>query len=886
MKQLGALGVVVWLASLVQAGGTLKEARAAQLRGNYGEARENYEELLKNAKTRAAAAIGISKTYQSQGEYDKALGAVETALQDEPKNADLHARRAEVLYLRGKWEQAEKAVKAALAQAEDHLLARWVQGQLLRDRGEIETAIEEFRWFVRTYTQRSNNDMEITDPDELLLVGLATVEYARYHNLSDQYEFVLNEVWGESVKNDKDFWPAEFAAGSLYQEKYNKGAAHRAFERALAINPRAAEVLAAKGMAALQRFETKEADLYAEQALKINPRLTEALRLRADLHLFAGDLKATVAELDKARAVNPREEPTLARVAACLFLQKKDDDFKALVAEVDKYNRKAGVFYHELAERLQERRFYDDAEKYFKLAIKLQPKLPWPQNGLGLLYMRVGREDEARKVLNEAFSIDDFNVQVSNTLKVLDHLDKYQTIKTKHFHVRFDPKNDRVLANFLAKYLEEIYDELAGRFDYRPQGPILIEVFNKHEMFSGRVVALPDLHTIGACTGRVVAMVSPRDKSKVISKPFNWNRVMRHELVHIFNLEQTKFQIPHWFTEGLAVTNEGYATPSRWRHLLAEKMQENDLLNLDNILLGFIRPRSPDQWHQAYMQSQLYVEYLTKTYGEKAIGKLLAAYAEGMDTDRALEKTFKVAKADFEKGYRAFLEERVKKGPRQAAQKSLTMKELKAAHAKNPEDADVCAQLADRYYQAGNKKEARKLADQALTAKRNHPLGAYVKALLLNDAGDADVAFELLEAAARDENCTETKTLKLLGRLQFENKKFTQAAQTLERCRKLEPDDSSLMPQLARIYGQSGEDDKLIAVLKDAADLDPDDLAMRRKVAIMLKNKGDHAAAEKYARQALEIDVLDSDSQQVLQEALRAQNKEAELATLKKLLEE
>src|SRR5205085_3962614 len=68
---------------------------------------------------------------------------------------------------------------------------------------------------------------------------------------------------------------------------------------------------------------------------------------------------------------------------------------------------------------------------------------------LGLHYMRMGREDDARKVLEKAFEMDEFNIQVSNTLKVLDHLDKYQTMKTKHFHLRYDPKNDKVLANFM-----------------------------------------------------------------------------------------------------------------------------------------------------------------------------------------------------------------------------------------------------------------------------------------------------------------------------------------------------------------------------------------------------------------------------------------------------
>ena len=105
----------------------------------------------------------------------------------------------------------------------------------------------------------------------------------------------------------------------------------------------------------------------------------------------------------------------------------------------------------------------------------------------------------------------------------------------------------------------------------RPKGPILIEVFNKHEMFSGRVVALPDLHTIGACTGRMFAMVSPngtRDGRKMA--PFNWARVLRHEMVHIFNLEQTHFLVPHWLTEGLAVNNEGFPRPQPWNTLLRE----------------------------------------------------------------------------------------------------------------------------------------------------------------------------------------------------------------------------------------------------------------------------------------------------------------------------
>src|SRR5262245_59107943 len=95
-------------------GPTLKSARARWLSGNYEEARAAYEELLKDARQRAAAAVGLSRTLQSTGDYDKALAVVDEALTADTKNTNLHARRAELLHLRGKWDDSDKAVETAL----------------------------------------------------------------------------------------------------------------------------------------------------------------------------------------------------------------------------------------------------------------------------------------------------------------------------------------------------------------------------------------------------------------------------------------------------------------------------------------------------------------------------------------------------------------------------------------------------------------------------------------------------------------------------------------------------------------------------------------------------------------------------------------------------
>jgi tetratricopeptide (TPR) repeat protein len=878
MRYLCALLAIVCGAALVRGDGpTLQEARQRLLRGNYAEARALYEGLAKDPQFKVAATVGLCQTMLSEGEYDKALAVLDTALKTSPADATLHARRAEVLYLRGRWEDTDKALQQALTHDKEHFLAHWIRAQLYRDRGDFKKAGEDLVWFVRTFDKRGQ---AITDPDDLLLVGLAEVERARADKrLLDSFRVVLNDVLTPLFKKNPDFWPAEYEAGRLFLEKYNFEKAGPAFDKVLALNPRAAQALVSKGMAALDRFEIDEAEHMAARALKVNPRLTSALRLQADILTLAGAEAEALKILEQATAVNPREEATLARIAACHLLQGHDDEFKAVIASAAKQNPKCGLFYAELAAKLDLRKWYPEAEKFYKQALKLRPQMTAARNDLGLLYMRLGQEADAKTVLEEATLNDPFNVRVVNSLKVLDHLESYDTIKTEHFQVRFDPKHDKVLAAFVAKYLEKLYDDFAELFQYRPDGPFLIEILNNHDMFSGRVTALPDLRTIGACTGRMVAMCSPRDKSGKISQPFNWARVLRHELVHVFNLEQTNFKVPHWFTEGLAVSQEGFPMPPLWYELLKKRVGSGELMNLDNIHLGFIRPASGEDWQLAYLQSFQYVEYLKTTYGKERIGEFLKAYGEGLNTDAILTKYCKAAKADFEKGYRAHLTELVRKFAGKPPEKVLSFKELETALSKNPENPDLNARVAERYLLLGDKATAEKLADKALAARANQPLATYVKAHFVDKGQAARILDAAIEPKAPD-----VKVLRLLGKLRLDGKEYDAAARIFELGRKAEPYESVWLIELARIYKATSSNDMLIGVLIDLVPTNADDLDARRLLAQLLLKAGRNAEAESYARQALEIDVLDSASQQTLEAALRAQNKKAEADELGKVL--
>jgi len=854
----------------------LADARARLLHGNYEEARAAYEAKAKADPALAPfAAVGIAASHRMTGDFDQALAVLDLAVKAAANKADLLAARADLHFESGRWEDAEKDADAALTAKDNQLLARWTKARLLRERGKFPDADQAMRWVVKHYTARSNADDDITDPEELLLVALCGAENARWNNLSKQFSFILNEVVKDALKEDADFWPAEHLAGVLLLEKYNRPDAVDAFDKVLKINPKAADALVGKAQSALVSYNVEDADKFAGEALTHNPKHVAALRVKAEVQAIAGDYRAAEKHLRLAVAVNARDPVTLGRLAGAVYLQNDTAAFAALVKEAEGYDAKPGVFYHELASSLEDRKRYAPAEAYYKKSADLRPNLAGPRTGLGMLYLRLGNEAEGRKLLDAAFKADPFNVRVSNSRKVMAHLDSYTTVETAHYRLKFDAKTDQVLADILAEYLEEVHAELKAQFHFEPAEKTLIEVFNSHEMFSGRTVGLPDLHTIGACTGRVVVMASP--KAKGLAKPFNWGRVMRHELTHIFNLAQTEFQCPHWITEGLAVQNEKMNRPPMWSQILRDQAAANDLHNLDTIMMGFVKPREP-YWTLAYCQSQLYVDYLVKAHGQAAVGKVMEEFRKGKDTAAALKAACGVEKAAFEKGYREYVNGVIAGlgGKAKKGEKALKPDELEAAVKENPDDLDLKARLAELNERRGKAAEAKKLADEVLDKNPSHPTASVVRAKLLARAGDDLAANRVLDDALTA-NPDDPRLLIAVARAYMAAKQLDEAATLLEKGRKIAPVDADWLDQLARLYTMTEDATKLAAVLKAKTAEDPDDLPGRLKLAKLLLDAKADAEAEAVARDALFIDATNEEARTHLLAALKGQGKQAEV---------
>lgn len=873
-------------------------ARGHVQQGRVDEALEVYAELAETGADPVATAIGVSRALSATGRLNDATKRLQEAIKAAGDNSTLLAQLAALHARAGEFALAEQSAASALRVDADEPLARLVLADVLRETGRIAEADTAYRWFVRFYNRKQPQDAET-----LLIVARGALQYARWNSVSQIYDFVVNTLCPDALADDDLCWQAHHLSGSLLLEKYNREQALPEFRKALAINPRAAEVLTSLAKAALQERDLPAAQSFVSRALDVNPTLVSALQLQADLFLAKGRIASAREVLSEALTVNPHNQSTLARIAACELLKHDsthlletllcafeepksessrqaattDGPLTSLFRDLAERNRRPGKFLTQLGLALEDRRRYPAAELAYQQAIVLMPQLAEPKTALGLLYMRVGKIAEAQQLLDDAFRADPFHVRVSNMRKVISLLDGYETISTEHFVIRVGSADDRLLGRYMAEYLEEIYPELVLQFGYEPPHRTQFEIFSDanglsaHEWFSARMVGLPWIQTIGASTGVVVALASPT----AAERPFNWARVLKHEFVHVITLQQTGFNIPHWFTEALAVTSEGGTRPAEWNRLLAERVPRGELFNLDTLDDTFARPESPDDWQFAYCLSRIYAQYMIETCGDDCIRRLLGAYRRNLSTGQAIEEVFGIEQAAFEEGYRRYLQALVDKLRTGSAPLTATLADLEEAHLANPRDPENRAAFAYGLLQAGRRQKARQLASDALSSDSNTPLAAVVLSDLKLSSKDVDGARKLLQKAL-DRHHPHSQVLARLAELELEQGNYAPAAELYELGSRHFADDPQWLRGMAAAYWRPGEEERLKPVLEQLAMQTPDDVTVRKKRAEIALEEKDFEAAIRYGRLALQIDVLDAEVHRILGDAYRAEGRPEE----------
>jgi len=485
-----------------------------------------------------------------------------------------------------------------------------------------------------------------SDPNEVARAGRALRALGRFQEANAAYRDA-----GSAAPSD----PAiQTAWGDLFLEKYNRPDALRSYQMALQVDARYAPALIGSARA-LSDDNPPQAIALAKRALEANPSSVEADVFLAEQAVDAGRRDEARDLLAKALEVNPSDLKAHALVAAIAFVDDKTQDFDAAVAKTLAIAPNYGDVYRTTGELAAHNYRFDEAVELTRKGLALD-RNPRALADLGIHLLRTGDEAEARAALEASFKDDPYDKITFNLLAMLDTLDKFVTVRDGDVVMRLHKDEAPVLQEYAMSLTHRALDTFSKRYEFVPRGPILVEIFPKHDDFAVRNLGLPGLiGALGICFGRVVSMDSPRARPP---GEFQWEATLWHELAHVITLQMSNQRVPRWLTEGISEYEEQRAHPE-WRRDMdldyAAALNRGEGIKLRDFNAAF---QNPKLITLAYYQGSLIVEYLVSTYGDAGINKLLRTYGQGLDTDAALKTALNTDLDRMQAGFDQMLEKK------------------------------------------------------------------------------------------------------------------------------------------------------------------------------------------------------------------------------------
>jgi tetratricopeptide (TPR) repeat protein len=722
------------------------------------------------------------------GQFDEVDTLLRTAT--DPRSVAIRAR-AEIA--RGRYAEAEKML-APVATAQPGSDAALELGLLQMQLGRRNDAVRTLKLIVARVDGQ-------TAP-ELLRLGLAARALGAFQDANGFFrsanrlaptDVAVNTGWGE-----------------LFLEKYDRKEAMRSFQDALKVDEN--YVPAILGVARVAMDENPPAAKAAiEKALKLNPNSVQAHLLSAEMLLDDRKRDDARADVQRALKVNPNSLEARSLEAAIDNLEGKTTAFETQLQQVLKINPTYGEVYRVAGDHLARNYRFDEAADLVRRGLALDDANARAHADLGKHLLRTGDEPGARRALERAFKDDPFDQQTFNSLTLLDTLDKFETITDGDLIFRFDPSEAAVMREHAIPLAKEAMAALTKRYNFTPQGPILIEMFPKHDDFAVRTIGLPGMiGALGACFGRVVTLDSPKARPP---GDFNWGETLWHELAHVFTIQMSKQRVPRWLTEGVSVWEERRARPEWGREMdttFAHALNEGKVMKLDVLNQGF---QDPKMISLAYYQASLVVEHIVETYGEPKLHALLRAYGEGLEDETAIKEGLGASLAQLQTSFDARLDKqyaglrRALKSPEMKEKQSVD--ELKTLAAANPESFAVQMRLA----------------------------------LALQEAKDSAGAIAALERAAQimptASGANNPHTL--IAKIAIEQKDNARAIRALEAVMRVDHSDVESARKLTELVGPLGDAARAEDAYRRLVAIDPFDreaeaqlgrLALKRKDAV------------------------------------------------------
>ena len=635
---------------------------------------------------------------------------------------------------------------------------------------------------------------------------------------------IANEAYQDAAEKAPKDPALNIAWGQLFLQAHNRAEAAKSFQTAIESDEKSAA--ARYGLAAALVEDSPPPALKAAQsAIEIDPSYVPAHLLIAELHLDRSERAEAKKSIELALAVNPSSLEAHALTGAIAYLEGRLNVFQNEVDFVQKINPLYGEIYRIAGDHLARAYRFDEAVKLTRQAIAVDPDNIRAHADLGMHLLRTGDEPAARRSLELAFKADPFDTITYNLLSMLDTLDKFETFREGLVMLRLHPDEAPVLREYVMPLAQDALAKLSAQYRFKPQGPVLIEVFPKHDDFAVRNLGLPGMiGALGACFGRVVTMDSPRARPP---GSFNWGATLWHEIAHVITLQMSNNRAPRWVSEGISVYEERRASPEWGRESeinFAQAFQANKILSVKDLNAGFT---DPETINLAYYESSLLIEHIVDTHGESALHKLLLAYGEGIEGEEALTGSLGVSIDELQAAFSKTLEKKV----RPLAVTLEPPSGLKAAM----KDVNRAAELAKE--------------------QPNSFLAQLTLGRLLAQDNKLDEAMTALERAAKLAPMAtgEESPRAIMAAIALKQKNQARAITELETLLQHDDKDVESARQLVALLTENPNPDraKLTAAYQKVVAIDPFDSATHTALGRLLLERREYPAAIRELRAAL-----------------------------------
>jgi Flp pilus assembly protein TadD len=446
--------------------------------------------------------------------------------------------------------------------------------------------------------------------------------------------------------------------GYLYLDHWQPAIASDCFTEAVELNDKYAPGYLGLAQVAAEGYSARAIE-FAKHALEIDPKAYQAEEVLARVALEDGNEVKAAEEANKALAMSPEAMDAMSILATIDWLNDKKTS--PWLDKILKVNPHYGEAYDTAGHFFIINRRYEEGIVKYRLALELDPLLEKARAALGLNLMRLGREDEARAQLEQAWNAGYQPDESKNTLKLMDKYKDYDTFRTPTTILKLGKKESALLRPYFQAELDKAVATYEKKYKYKLPGPVQVEVYPNHPDFEIRTMGMPGLGALGVTFDSVIAMDSPNSR-----KPgtFHWASTMWHELSHVYVLNMTHSRVPRWFTEGLAVYEETAASPDWGDRLDPDAIlaiKNKTLLPVSDIDRGFIHPTYPAQVVVSYFEAGRICNFIDQKWGYDKLLAMIHDYAELMPTPAVIEQEFKMKPEEFDRQFFAWLEAQTKR---------------------------------------------------------------------------------------------------------------------------------------------------------------------------------------------------------------------------------